>query len=356
MRIAIDARELVGQPTGVGRYLAEVLAAWGELPEAEAHEFVLCSPEPVMPARPGRLHLSQRIAPGAGTMWEQLTLPRLVAAAGADVLFSPAYTCPLRRTVPIVLMVHDVSYVAHPEWFSRREGFRRRAVTWLSVRRAARVLTQSEFSRQEIAQHLRLDPARIEVIPLGVSRLHQPATREPLVLYVGSLFNRRHISELIAGFVILAARVPEAQLEIVGDNRTQPTIDFNALIDSTGEAAARIRWGSYVTEQHLARLYGTASAFVFLSDYEGFGLTPLEAMAAGIPIVVLDTAISREIYGEAAIRLATPEPTLIAAALERLLTDSAERARLLAAGRARVERYSWHECGRRTLQALVESA
>jgi glycosyltransferase involved in cell wall biosynthesis len=352
MRIAIDGRELAGQPTGVGRYLSELLAAWSALPGAAAHEFFLCAPEPLSLRRTGALRLSQVVSPGGGTLWEQWTLPRLVSSTRADVLFSPAYTCPLRCPAPIALVIHDVSFAAHPEWYSRREGFRRRTLTWLAARRAARVITDSDFSKREITRHLGIDPSRIDVIYLGVSAPAAAPSRDSLVLFVGSLFNRRHIPELIEGFGRLSGRHPRARLEIVGDNRTMPRLDVDALIAERGAAGA-VRARSYVSDAELATLYATASAFAFLSEYEGFGLTPLEAMAAGVPVVVLDTEIAREIYGPAAVYLERPDPDLIASALERLLVDQRERERLAEAGALHVERYSWRECGQRTLQVLL---
>lgn len=356
MRIAIDCRELIGRPTGVGRYLSELLTAWGEMPAAATHEFVFCSPERIAHTSLGPLRGSCQTSPGSGTLWEQRVLPKLVAAAGADVLFSPAYTCPLWCQAPIVLMIHDVSFVAHPEWFSWREGLRRRTLTRLGARRASRVLTQSDFSKREITRLLGIDPSHIDVIYLGASSLNRPApiARQPIVLYVGSLFNRRHIPEIIEGFRRLAARLPQARLEIVGDNRTTPRIDIEQLIAASG-VSDRVHWRSYISDADLASLYSTASAFIFLSDYEGFGLTPIEAMSAGIPIVVLDTEISREIYGAAAEYVPRPDPDVIAAALERVLTVDAERNRLLEAGRQQIERYSWSECAHRTLQVLLSA-
>jgi len=111
-----------------------------------------------------------------------------------------------------------------------------------------------------------------------------------------------------------------------------------------------------VADDQLAALYRSARAFVFLSDYEGFALTPLEALAAGIPIVLLATDVAREIYGPAATYVDRPEPALIAGALERALFDDAERTRVLAAASAQIERYSWRECAHRTLQVLVACA
>jgi glycosyltransferase involved in cell wall biosynthesis len=356
VRIAIDCRELVGRPTGVGRYLSELFNAWGEMPAAATHEFVLCSPERVTHSSFGNLRVSCRVARGSGTLWEQRVLPKLVATSGADVLFSPAYTCPLWCRAPIVLVIHDVSFAAHPEWFSWREGLRRRTLTRLGARKAARVITESDFSKREITRLLGIASSDVDVIYLGASTLKQPAAasaeRLPIVLFVGSIFNRRHIPELVEGFGRLAGRMPQARLEIVGDNRTTPRVDMNRLIAASG-VADRVHWRSYISDTDLASLYATASAFVFLSDYEGFGLTPIEAMAAGIPIVVLDTEISREIYGPAAEYVQRPDPGLIATALERVLTANADRDRLIDAGAQQVERYSWRECAQRTLQVIL---
>ena len=358
MRVAIDARELARRPTGVGRYLAEILAAWGDLAGARAHDFILCAPQAVRAYEsPNTSVITSR---GDGTLWEQTALPRLVSAAGAEVLFAPGYTGPLLGTTPMVVTIHDVSFSAHPEWFSRREGLRRRLFTRLTARRAAKIITVSDFSKQEIVRHLGVSQSKVEVIYSGVTTLAataypQPSGAEAPALFVGSLFNRRCIPELIAGFEQVAARHPSARLDLVGDNRTTPYIDVDALI-ARSPARDRIRARAYVTDEELASLYRGARAFVFLSEYEGFAMTPLEALGAGIPIVLLSTEVAHEIYGSAATYVRRPEPGLIAEALERALFDEAERSRTLAAAAAQLERYSWRECAQRTLQVLLASA
>ena len=281
-------------------------------------------------------------------------LPRLVRRSRADVLFAPGYSSPLLSPVPVVLTVHDVSFAAHPEWFSWREGTRRRVMSGWSARRAARVLTVSDFSKREIVKHFGVDQARVDVIYSGATPIARPRSREPLVLTVGSIFNRRHVPELIAGFARVAAEQPPLRLEIVGDNRTHPWVDVESLISQSG-AAGQIRARSYIPDDELADLYGRASVFAFLSSYEGFGMTPLDALAAGIPIVVLDTAVAREIYGPAAIYVERPEPSLVADAIARALLDEQERRRMLDAARHVLARYSWAECARRTLQVILAS-
>jgi glycosyltransferase involved in cell wall biosynthesis len=393
MRIAVDARELIGKPTGVGRYLAQVIEAWRALPGAAAHDFILCSPEPLtLAASP--LRITTVVAPGsvvrrghlqvaAGTMWEQLTLPRLVRAAGANVLFAPGYTGPLWGRTPMVAVVHDVSFAAHPEWFSWREGIRRRTLTRLSARRAVHVLTVSDFSKREIVRHLGVSQDKVDVIYHGVhdvkshhpnpksqtdptshipdpkseiqSKIKDQRSQTATLLYVGSIFERRHVPELIEGFARMARAHPDVRLQIVGDNRMRPPLDIERLAASAG-VGGRVRVRTYVTDVELAELYAGASAFAFLSDYEGFGLTPLEALASGLPIAVLDTEISREIYGPAAVYVRDAGPANIAAALEQVLFDSATRTRLREATPQVLARYSWEACAHRTLQILLASA
>jgi glycosyltransferase involved in cell wall biosynthesis len=365
MRIAIDARELAGRPTGVGRYCSEILTAWGDLAGAHAHQFILCAPGSGLAARdlrrklPDSLRASVVTAGGSGTLWEQIALPRLVSSARADVLFAPAYTGPIMSGVPIVVTIHDVSFCAHPEWFPGREGWRRRVLTRLTARKAAKVITVSDFSRQEIIRHLRVPQSAVEVIYSGVTTMpaspHPHVSNEESILYVGSLFNRRYIPELIAGFEQVAARHPSARLDLVGDNRTNPYVDVEWLI-ARSSARDRIELRSYVPDDELAALYRQARAFVFLSEYEGFAMTPLEALGAGLPVVLLSTDVAHEIYGPAATYVQRPEPQLIAEGLERALFDEAERSRTLAAAAAQLERYSWRECGQRTLQVLLACA
>lgn len=370
MRIAIDARELIAKPTGVGRYLSSLLHAWSRLPAAAGHEFVLCAPEGLRTYCDRSLNVSIATAPGHGTLWQQITMPRLVHAVDADVIFAPAYSGPLVSKAPIVVSVHDVSFAAHPEWFGRREGLQRRVMSRLSAHRAARILTFSDFSKREIVRHLGVDADQVEVIYHGITSLgvadpygrfggpsvtEQPAPPEPVVLYAGSIFNRRHIPEMVEGFTTMAMRHPGVRLEIVGENRTMPFVNVGSLIEES-PARDRIQLRSYVDDAQLSALYRTASAFVFCSDYEGFGMTPLEALAAGVPIVVLDTEVTREIYGPAAHYVPRPDPTLITAALEQVLFDPRERSRILTAAPAVLARYSWQECGHRTLQVLLSSA
>ena len=359
MRIAVDARELCHRPTGVGRYLSELLAEWSRDPDADRHDWTLYAH--TMPVVGTEWAARVRVLKGGGgTAWEQWTLARALAAGAHDVVFAPGYTAPIATTVPTVLTVHDVSFFAHPEWFAFREGARRRRITGWSARRAAAVITDSEFSRDEIAFHIGLPKARVRVIPLGTRptiAAGRPAPREPLVLYVGSVFERRRVDWLIQSFDLVADRVPEARLEIVGENRTsRPRMDLEAL-RARLRHPDRLCLRSYVDEATLGGLYARASAFAFLSEYEGFGLTPLEALAAGVPPLVLDTPVAREVCGPAACYVAAHAgQAALADAIVSCLTDADVRGRILRHASGVLSRYDWARTATATLAAIEEGA
>ena len=358
MNIAVDARELVGRPTGVGRYLGELFNEWSHSVEAGRHRWTLYSHAPLELDQP-HPGVTTVLAGAGGTRWEQWTMARELARTRPDLLFAPGYTAPFTAPCPVALTIHDVSFAAHPEWFSAREGVRRRAVTAWSARRARVVLTDSRFSRDEIVRHIGIPAAKVKVIPLGVptAGVNRAATREPLILYVGSLFSRRHVPELIRAFVEqVAPRVPDSRLEIVGENRLYPRADVSdALRAVAPPIAKRVALRSYVPEETLRELYGRASVFAFLSEYEGFGLPPLEALAADVPPVVLDTPVAREVYGAAARYVGDLTPDAIAGALIDLLTRREARDALLQHRDTVLAHYSWPRAAEATLHALLEA-
>jgi glycosyltransferase involved in cell wall biosynthesis len=356
LRIGVDARELLGAATGVGRYLGELLRRWTTRPDASRRRFILYAPERLPLPLPAATTEERIIGSGRGTWWEQTYLRHAVRSEPLDVFFAPAYTAPLGTPAPLAVTIHDISFVAHPEWFRAREGLRRRWLTRRAAHTASVVFTDSEFSRRELERHLRVEPSRIEVVPPGVTRrAGGPDGRAPLVLYVGSLFNRRRIPDLIAAFARATSDLPHARLAIVGDDRTWPPQDLAAEAERHG-VQSRTDFRRYVPDEELDALYARASVFVFLSEYEGFGLTPLEALSAGVPPVVLDTPVAREVYGDAAVFVARGDIAGTAAAIRRFLTEPGTAAPILSRAPAIIDRYSWDAAADLTLAHLERIA
>src|SRR5262245_20639403 len=355
MRIGIDAREICGKATGAGRYLAGLLAEWSASESARRHEFALYAPGPIealaMPLD-ARRFATRTIAGSGGTWWEQVQLPPIIARDHLDVWFAPAYSAPLGIPIPIVATIHDVSFAAHPEWFALKEGARRRLVVGRTASQARTIITDSEFSRAEIVEHLGVPAAKVRVIlpGLGQGRPNPPAVT-PRVLYVGSILNRRHVPDLIRAFAPIARDHPLAHLDIVGDNRSFPHEDLvNAIANQRLEAQAE--WHRYAPEDRLSELFAEARALAFLSEYEGFGFPPLEALAAGVPPVVLDTPVARETCGDAALYAETHNISAVTRALELALFSDPARAAILDAAPGVLARYQWPRAARETLAVL----
>jgi glycosyltransferase involved in cell wall biosynthesis len=220
------------------------------------------------------------------------------------------------------------------------------------------VLTVSEHARREILRYFNLPPLRVRCIYPGVIALKPPEgdrTRKPVVLFAGSIFNRRHLPDLIRAFKPIAGAHPDARLEIVGDNRTYPYEDLGEIVRLEG-LEPQVALHPYADDRRLAELYSRARAFALLSEYEGFGHPPLEALGSHVPSVLLDTDVAREVCGDAALYVPAGRPAAITEALNSLLFDDRVRNRLLQAAPAVLARYSWTRAGAETLSALESAA
>jgi glycosyltransferase involved in cell wall biosynthesis len=293
-------------------------------------------------------------------------LPSVARADRPDVFFAPAYVCPLSLPIARVTMVHDLSFFFQPQDFPFRDALRRRLLVSLSVRASRAVLTNSDFSRREIARRFPSAADRVTAVPLGPDDdLPPPPPRDEarrrlgidgsFVITVGSVLNRRCLPELLRATARLARRHPGLVLDVVGDNRTHPRIDLAALAASLG-IADRIRLSGFVGEADLADRYAAADAAVFLSEYEGFGLPALEAAARGVPLVVARPPSLGEIFGEVALTVAPRDESAVARAIDAVLTRPDLRARLTSAGHALARRHSWDRTAKVTRNVLLRAA
>jgi glycosyltransferase involved in cell wall biosynthesis len=365
--VGIDGRELQGRPTGVGRYLRNLLREWSALGQDRlVVYFNGPAPEDRVLSLPAIESRPLGDAPMRGLFFAETRLRSAAARDAVDVFFAPAYTCPLTLRRPRVTVVHDVSFFALPKEFTHLDRLRRQLLVRASVSASAAVVTVSDFSRHEIVRLFPRAASRVVTIPLGPDDdlppgPPRPAARQalgvtgPLILSVGAILNRRRLPVLLAALALLTPRRPDLVLEVVGENRTEPRLDLEATLARLG-LRGNVRLRGFLDENALALRYAAADLCVVLSDYEGFGLPALEAMSRGVPVVTSTRPALSEIFGQAAVLADPGDPAAVAEALARVLDDPALAAELRSKGRALAARFSWKETAQRTRACLVEAA
>lgn len=364
--VGIDGRELQGHPTGTGRYLRNLLRRWRE--SGDSLTVYFSGPAPADPVLDHPAITARTLGEGRsrGPIWQERELAPAASLDGNDVLFCPAYTCPLTTRLPRVTAVHDLSFFSLPQDFAAREGVRRRLQTGLSIGASSAILACSEFSRREIQHRFPAAAEKVHHVPLGPdddlpAAPSRRAARDalavegPYLITVGAVLNRRCLPELLRAVARLRRRHPDLILDVVGDNRTHPRLDLPALAAAAGVRDC-VRFSGFVDEAGLAARYAAADGAVFLSEYEGFGLPALEAAARGVPLVVSDRPSLSEIFAAAAVVTPPRNESRVAVALERVLTDPTLRSTLVEAGRRLARRYSWESTAALTRRALVRAA
>lgn len=298
----------------------------------------------------------------AGHLWEQTILPRLV---GDGLLWSPSHTGPLsvRRQV---VTIHDALSFDYPELLSPRFSRWYRFLVPRVGQRVHWVITDSEFSRQRL-QQLGIVGDNISVIYPGVNAAFGAATDEDAaaaasalklptkkyVLSLSSLAKYKNVQRLLEAWERLAPRLPSDYWLVLAGAAGAARIYGDT---SLGKVPPRTFFTGRVPQPLLPGLYRGAQAFAFPSLYEGFGLPPLEAMAAGVPVLTANCAAMPEIAGDAALQVDPTETGAIAAGLEQLLLNERVRERLQRAGPERAREFTWERCARQTAAVLSRAA
>jgi glycosyltransferase involved in cell wall biosynthesis len=365
LRVGIDGRAFDSPAAGVRRYVRELTRALRRLDAPLTLVAIGGNPQSV----DGLEHISERWHPPTNLGWSMLGAMRGARGAGLDVYHAPAYTAPPLGVHPMVVTLHDVSYERRPEWYPHRRDRLRRVFYRLSALAADLVITDSEFSRLEIAAAYHIAERRIRVIPLGVAEIFQPRSPDgpepvtlgglgvnaPFVLHVGDLHTRRNVQIALEAVLRLRARGHgELSLVLAGHDRGLLGT-LQARAHAAGMAGAILPLG-HVDESTLVGLYQAAVALVYPSRYEGFGLPLIEAMACGTPVLAANAATADEVTGGAAELLPEDDSAAWASALERILTSPAHAATLRERGLARAREFTWRRTAEATYAVYRECA
>ncbi len=294
-------------------------------------------------------------------LWQQTAhLRRLQPDWYVSTFFLPPLT-PCRAAV----LVHDLSFRAHPDYFPGGIARYMRLLTGLAVRRADAVIALSEFTRQEVARFYPAASAKTAVVYPGVGRAFTPdadpvadeaalatlGVRRPYLLAVGNVHPRKNLARLLAAWEQLrdaGRRPPPMVWAGLGRWQSGPLLDR--------ARAAGVCLPGFVAPEHLPALYRCAEALAYPSLYEGFGLPPLEAMACGTPVLTSSTTSLPEAVGDAAVTADPTDVDALAEGLARLLFDAGLRRELRARGLARAARFRWETTARRLLAVIHAAA
>jgi glycosyltransferase involved in cell wall biosynthesis len=324
MRVAIDISPLTQTRAGTARYLK------GLMRELRRRDDVAVSTR----SFGGNSRVSTLARDG---VWYPFLLGR---EGSADVLHCPTYRGPLRSRVPLVVTVHDLAVLRHPEAFNRWTRTYSPRVVPVVLRTARRVIAVSEFTRRELVELLGVPDEKIRVVPNAVGdefTSEGPAERGHYVLAVGTLEPRKNLERLAE-----AVRKTDRELRVVGASGWG-----GVQVRGNG-----VRWLGEVDDEELARLYRGAICVAYPSLYEGFGIPVLEAMACGTPVVTTRGSAMEEVADGAAVLVDAHDSEEIAAGIERAATD---RDALVARGLQRASGFRWDAVAAATVEVYREA-
>jgi glycosyltransferase involved in cell wall biosynthesis len=367
MRFAVDAHAIGRHLTGNEVYVRSLLNAFGA--QDRDCEFVayVSTPE-------ARAHVPSRIR-------TRLVARNPFLRLGYDLsmkvrqdrpdLLHVQYTAPVACPVPVVATVHDVSFLEHPEYFTRGRALQLRYTVRRTVARAAKILTGTEFSRASILKvYGDLDEEKVVVVPIAAAPEFRPISREaaasavagrfgivgPFVLSVGDLQPRKNHIGLIRAFARLVRAYPQLKHRLVLAGK--PTWFADRIFDAAHNSGVedRIQFCGFVSDPELLQLYNACDLSVFPTFYEGFGLPALESMACGRAVTCSNTTSLPEVVDGAAILFDPYSTDEMVRALADLLLDAELRARMERLGLQRAAHFSWQRAAERTLEVFQEVA
>lgn len=368
MRIAIDVRKL--HDFGVGTYVRNLIRHLARL-DRDTQYVLLCQREDRRLVQAlGKNFRAVSEWSGPYSLTEQLMVPFDLARTRATLFHAPHYVLPPLAPCRSIVTIHDCIHLRFPQYLPNRLAHAyARAQLWAATRRASRILTVSESSKQDILQFCRVPEAKVTVIYNAIDERFsvEPTESEMVrvreryqlperfVMYAGNVKPHKNLERLIDAFVLLRrGGLSDLGLLITGSEISRYTKLRRAV--HRCNLHKHVRFLGYQPEETLAVLYRLADVFVFPSLCEGFGLPPLEAMASGTPVVASNVSSLPEVLGDAAVLIDPYNPESLADGMRRVIENEDLRASLCTRGFVRAQEFSWEQSVKRTRQIYEEVA
>ena len=358
MRIAVNTRFLLkDRLEGIGWYTHEVLRRLVE--QHPEHDFIFFFDRSYDPSFIFGPNVQAVVLPPPARhyvlwwWWFEVAVPRALRRHRAEVFLSFDGYCSLRTRVPTLMVTHDIAHVHYPDQIPNwaRKYYHTYVPQYLS--RADKIITVSEFVKQDIIQHYEVPADKIAIAGNGCKSSFQPVPvarqvevrqkythGKPYFFYLGALHPRKNLERLIRAFDQFKKDYPsDIQLLIGGRFAWQSTSIKQTWEES--DVRSDIQWLGYVSDHELPDLLGSALALTYISLFEGFGVPLLEAMHAEVPIITSNVSSLPEVAGEAALLVNPISETAIAEAMQRMAGNASLRRQLIASGRVQGGKYSW---------------
>ena len=362
LRVGYEVASLPISRSGVSRYVEELLG--GLLATRRDIDFQLLAHRPQSEFGVASRHAltPQREAPSfpVRLAWMQLILPAWLARANLDVCHFTNYHMPLPCPVPAVVTFHDMSVYIEPERHPKKRLLVHRALLPLVARRADAIIAVSESTRTDIIERLRVPPQRVHVVYEAASAAFRPVedgasldgirrryhVEGKFALYVGTIEPRKNLDRVVEALDQLRRQGAQVPLLLAGEMGWKNTALMSRIAERGMEDC--VRFLGYVPDEDLPGLISLATAFVYPSVYEGFGLPILEAMSCGTPVVTSRGGATGEVAGDAALTIDPGDVDEMAEAIGSLFTDADLHQRLSDAGRRRAAEFSWTRAAEET--------
>ena len=315
------------------------------------------------PRQGGLITRTSRVA--RDLFWTHAVLPNALKKLKVDLLHAPAFTAPLASPCPVVITVHDITFLLYSSHFRRWWVAYLKAVMPPAVRSAAAVICVSEHAKRDIVNTYRVASDKVHVVAHGVD--HQQfhpgvaldvdwakelGLRDGYLLHVGTLSSRKNIPTLLRAFANLRSRGAGKADQLVLAGQEHPALSGAAEIRETIrqlDLAGSVLFAGHVPDQRLPGLYAHASVLVMPSLYEGFGFPVLESMAVGTPVVASDTSSLPEVAGDAAILVPPLDDHALANAISDIINDPPLAEKLRSKGLKRAQQFSWQRAANETM-------
>lgn len=363
-RFGTDAKTGLPKRAGSSQYCYELLINFYR--QRRGHDFYIFLPLPPTPDLPKEDQAWHYIIVKQAKLWALISLSRYFLSSDLtlDVFFSPTHYAPLYVKGSLAISIMDLSYLFFPELFQKKDLWQLKVWTYLSAKRAKKIFTISNSSRNDIINKYRLEAKNIVVTYPGIKQslmtdqnksagaiLGKYSLSGKYLLFVGTIQPRKNLERLIEAFSQLK-KDRELSLLIVG----KPGWMYEKIYESPKKfgVGKTVKFLPSVDDEDLKVLYQNAYFFILPSLYEGFGLPVLEAMSFGTPVITSNTSSLPEAGGDACLYVDPLNVSDMTEKMEKLLTDKKLREQLIKKGYQQIKKFSWENTAQETLKALEE--